>query len=176
MQAFRNGAPMSDSPSDSPSDSLTDRLTVGSTGSGSAGGGAGGGTGGGALPEPAREIAAGYAVSGAALDAAVKDSSLYGRYAQAVDRESAYEKLSAGQEAQRRAAEAEAAEIADRAAVEEAVRGERARGAEKAAEEDASLVEQAVASGMFRSLARSVGTQLGREISRSLFGTARRRR
>ncbi|MEV5199085.1 helicase HerA-like domain-containing protein [Streptomyces sp. NPDC053720] len=135
----------------------------------------------------------------AELDAAVKGSSLYGSYAQAVDRESAYEKLSAGQESERRAAEAEAAavatgkeaakaakaeeaakaaEAADRAAVEEAVRGERGRGGRggKAAEEDASLVEQVVGSGMFRSLARSVGTQLGREISRSLFGTARRRR
>ncbi|MET8746811.1 helicase HerA-like domain-containing protein [Streptomyces sp. NPDC004728] len=108
----------------------------------------------------------------AELEAAVKGSSLYGRYAQAVDRESAYEKLSAGQEAET----AGAAEAADRAAVEGAVRGEGARGAGKAAEEDVSLVEQVVASGMFRSLARSVGTQLGREISRSLFGTARRRR
>lgn len=115
----------------------------------------------------------------AELDAAVKGSSLYGRYAQAVDRESAYEKLSAEQEAKQRAE----AEAADRAAVEEAVRGgERAGGrassggAGKASKEDASLVEQVVASGMFRSLARSVGTQLGREISRSLFGTARRRR
>ncbi|MER5615846.1 helicase HerA-like domain-containing protein [Streptomyces sp. NPDC002215] len=108
----------------------------------------------------------------AELEAAVKGSSLCGRYAQAVDRESAYEKLSAGQEAEA----ARAAEAADRAAVEGAVRGEGARGAGKAAEEDASLVEQVVASGMFRSLARSVGTQLGREISRSLFGTARRRR
>ncbi|MGW9117550.1 helicase HerA-like domain-containing protein [Streptomyces sp. NPDC055663] len=124
----------------------------------------------------------------AELEAAVKGSSLCGRYAQAVDRESAYEKLSAGQEAEAEAeaakAAARAAEAADRAAVEEAVRGEGARGAGKAgrkaggaaAEEDASLVEQVVASGMFRSLARSVGTQLGREISRSLFGTARRRR
>ncbi|MFJ7496280.1 helicase HerA-like domain-containing protein [Streptomyces sp. NPDC097727] len=113
------------------------------------------------------------------LDAAVKGSSLYGRYAQAVDRESAYEKLSAEQEARQRAE----AEAADRAAVEKAVRGgERAGGkaspggAGKAPKDDASLVEQVVASGMFRSLARSVGTQLGREISRSLFGTARRRR
>ncbi|MFC9625707.1 helicase HerA-like domain-containing protein [Streptomyces sp. NPDC056930] len=115
----------------------------------------------------------------AELDAAVKGSSLYGRYAQAVDRESAYEKLGAEQEARQRAE----AEAADRAAVEKAVRGgERAGGrassggAGKAPKDDASLVEQVVASGMFRSLARSVGTQLGREISRSLFGTARRRR
>jgi len=33
-----------------------------------------------------------------------------------------------------------------------------------------------VGSGIFTSLARSIGTQLGREISRSVFGTARRRR
>ncbi|MFE5093599.1 helicase HerA-like domain-containing protein [Streptomyces sp. NPDC056638] len=115
----------------------------------------------------------------AELDASVKGSSLYGRYAQAVDRESAYEKLGAEQEARQRAE----AEAADRAAVEKAVRGgERAGGrassggAGKAPKDDGSLVEQVVASGMFRSLARSVGTQLGREISRSLFGTARRRR
>ncbi|WP_442817723.1 helicase HerA-like domain-containing protein [Streptomyces sp. NBC_01591] len=96
-----------------------------------------------------------------------------------MDRESAYEKLSAGQGAKRRVAEAEAAKAAaaaDRAAVEETVRGEGARGGGKGAEEDASLVEQVVRSGMFRSLAGSVGTQLSREISRSLFGTARRRR
>ncbi|MET9109198.1 ATP-binding protein, partial [Streptomyces zhihengii] len=39
-----------------------------------------------------------------------------------------------------------------------------------------SLAEQVVGSGVFRSLARSVGTRLGREITRSLFGTARRGR
>ncbi len=42
--------------------------------------------------------------------------------------------------------------------------------------DERSLVEQVVGSGVFRSLARSVGTQIGREITRSLFGTARRRR
>jgi hypothetical protein len=41
---------------------------------------------------------------------------------------------------------------------------------------DPSAVEQVVGSGMFKSLARSLGTQIGREITRSLFGTARRRR
>lgn len=40
----------------------------------------------------------------------------------------------------------------------------------------ASLVRQVVGSGMFTSPARSVGARVGREISRSLFGTARRRR
>ncbi|MFJ9345039.1 helicase HerA-like domain-containing protein [Streptomyces sp. NPDC101237] len=91
----------------------------------------------------------------AQLDDAVRASALYGRYAQAVDRESAYEKLRRARES------APAAALGGR---------EPARAAEP------SLVEQVVGSGMFRSLARSVGTQLGREITRSLFGTARRRR
>ncbi|MFD3512545.1 helicase HerA-like domain-containing protein [Streptomyces sp. NPDC058657] len=90
-----------------------------------------------------------------ALARAVESSPLYGRYAQAVDRESAYEKL--------RAAPAAA----------EPAPAPRGTAPER---EDPSLVEQVVGSGMFKSLARSIGTQLGREISRSLFGTSRRRR
>ncbi|WP_316771368.1 helicase HerA-like domain-containing protein [Streptomyces sasae] len=90
-------------------------------------------------------------VDAAELDAAVRGSVLHGRYAQAVDRESAYERLRAAQPAP--AAEPRPAK-----------------------KEEPSLVEQVVGSGMFKSLARSVGTQLGREITRSLFGTARRRR
>lgn len=91
-------------------------------------------------------------VDAAELDAAVGASDLRGRYAQAVDRESAFEKL-------RHAPPA--------AGQQHAGQGE-----------EPSLVEQVVKSGMFMftSLARSVGTQLGREITRSLFGTARRRR
>ncbi|MGY3681499.1 helicase HerA-like domain-containing protein [Streptomyces sp. TE33382] len=117
------------------------------------------------------------------LDAAVKGSPLYGRYAEAVDRESAYERLAAGaagagqgDRETREAREArEAREVADRAAVEEAVKApERTPGGH--GKKDTSLVGQVVGSGMFKSLARSVGTQVGREISRSLFGTARRRR
>lgn len=38
------------------------------------------------------------------------------------------------------------------------------------------MVRQVVGSAMFTSLARSVGTRIGREITRSLFGTARRGR
>ncbi|WTX60843.1 DUF853 domain-containing protein [Streptomyces sp. NBC_00648] len=92
------------------------------------------------------------------LDRLVKSSLLYGRYAEAVDRESAFEKLSAG-EKEREAAAVESALESPSAPKE--------RG-------DKSLAEQVVGSGIFRSLARSVGTQLGREISRSLFGTRRR--
>ncbi|MEU6245146.1 helicase HerA-like domain-containing protein [Streptomyces sp. NPDC047024] len=103
-------------------------------------------------------------VDAAELDRAVRESPLHERYAQAVDRESAFERLSAR--------EAEAAP--EKPPV---VKGEaRGGGRKKAPAEEPSLVEQVVGSGMFKSLARSVGTQLGREITRSLFGTARRRR
>ncbi|OIK24490.1 helicase HerA-like domain-containing protein [Streptomyces malaysiense] len=90
----------------------------------------------------------------AELDDAVRASPLHDRYAQAVDRVSAYEKLSAA-----------AVQAPPPAAPRE-----------RPAKEEPTLVEQVVGSGMFKSLARSVGTQLGREITRSLFGTARRRR
>ena len=93
------------------------------------------------------------------LDQAVKSSSLYGRYAQAVDRESAYEKLS------ERPQETPETPETPKAAAKKAP-----------AKEDESMVQQVVGSGMFKSLARSVGTQIGREITRSLFGTARRKR
>ncbi|MER8234812.1 helicase HerA-like domain-containing protein [Streptomyces sp. NPDC094049] len=110
------------------------------------------------------------------LAAAVRDSPLSGRYAQAVDRESAYEKL-ASREA---AAEAGGAAGTGAAAEGPVVPPERpagpARTGARAPKEEPSLVEQVVGSGMFKSLTRSIGTQLGREISRSLFGTARRRR
>ncbi|MGV9566084.1 helicase HerA-like domain-containing protein [Streptomyces sp. NPDC003480] len=91
------------------------------------------------------------------LERAVTSSPLYGRYAQAVDRESAYEMLAAREAAGR--------------PVQDTAGGRRGAG-----REEPSLVEQVVASGAFKSLARSLGTQLGREITRSLFGTARRRR
>ncbi|MGW1890444.1 helicase HerA-like domain-containing protein [Streptomyces sp. NPDC002004] len=100
-------------------------------------------------------------VDAAGLDRAVRSSPLHARYGAAVDRESAYEKLTA------REAEAEA-----RAGAEAA----RPRAGRPSARPEPTLVEQVVGSGVFKSLARSVGTQLGREITRTLFGTARRRR
>ncbi|MFE2479594.1 helicase HerA-like domain-containing protein [Streptomyces sp. NPDC059389] len=110
-------------------------------------------------------------IDAAALEAAVKSSLLYSRYAQPVDRESAYEKISAEQAAAEAAAEAAAAEAEAEKQAKEAAKA--ARGAPKP---DPSLAQQVVGSGLFRSLARSIGTQLGREISRSIFGTAKRRR
>ncbi|MFJ7900436.1 helicase HerA-like domain-containing protein [Streptomyces sp. NPDC096198] len=96
-----------------------------------------------------------------ALERAVSSSPLHGRYAQAVDRESAYEMLAAREAA---------------ASTTEEAAGAAAGAGREPAREEPSLVEQVVASGAFKSLARSLGTQLGREITRSLFGTARRRR
>ncbi|GAA3227739.1 hypothetical protein GCM10020256_39330 [Streptomyces thermocoprophilus] len=90
-----------------------------------------------------------------------------------MDRESAYEKLTA------RAAQAEQKAPEEKAAGEGKAPAPRSEGGAHRTErekEPASVVEQVVGSGMFKSLARSVGTQIGREITRSLFGTARRRR
>ncbi|MFC9592870.1 helicase HerA-like domain-containing protein [Streptomyces sp. NPDC056944] len=115
-------------------------------------------------------------VDAAALDAAVKASPLYGRYAEAVDRESAYEKLTAEQRAAEAAAlEAAAAKEAEKEAEKASRSGARAPDP-KDRKEEPSLAEQVVGSGIFKSLVRSIGTQVGREISRSIFGTARRRR
>ncbi|OSZ61905.1 ATP-binding protein [Streptomyces pharetrae CZA14] len=112
----------------------------------------------------------------AALDRAVTDSALFERYAQAVDRESAYEKLQRREEPEGQPEPARRPAPRRRPTEEEDTRDTRGAKDARGAEDDASLVEQAVGSGMFKSLARSVGTQIGREITRSLFGTARRRR
>ncbi|WP_374701499.1 helicase HerA-like domain-containing protein [Streptomyces maremycinicus] len=104
-------------------------------------------------------------VDGPALDRAVRESSLHARYAQAVDRESAFEKLAARPPGHPAGETKKAKEKQETAGA-----GDRESG------EGRSVVEQVVGSGVFKSLARSVGTQIGREITRSLFGTARRRR
>lgn len=109
-------------------------------------------------------------VAAADLERAVRESPLYGRYAEAVDRESAYERLSA-REAERAAAAAKSPSPAE------------AKGRAKSPSQESgggsgggSVVDQVMGSGMFKSLLRSMGTQIGREISRSVFGTAKRRR
>ncbi|MFE9881184.1 helicase HerA-like domain-containing protein [Streptomyces sp. NPDC005784] len=102
-----------------------------------------------------------------ALDRAVKDSPLYGRYAQAVDRESAYEKLTVARTGGDQASGSPSSSPSSPSA---------GRHDAPRPKEDASVVEQVVGSGLFKSLARSVGTQIGREITRSIFGTARKRR
>ncbi|MEU1256672.1 helicase HerA-like domain-containing protein [Streptomyces chartreusis] len=117
----------------------------------------------------------------AELQRAVTSSALYGRYAQAVDRESAYERLQTSRGGKgpdeirggKGPDEIRGGKGPDE--IREAVGGANEHRARQQKEQP-SVVEQVVGSGMFKSLARSIGTQIGREITRSVFGTARRRR
>ncbi|WP_051369637.1 helicase HerA-like domain-containing protein [Phycicoccus elongatus] len=135
----------------------------------------------------------------ALLDQAVVASPLAAKYATAVERESALEML--GKQAQARTAEEKAAQVEAenakvRAAAAAAAEKERlaaekqaakdAAAAQKAAERDRvaaekkaasepGMVESVVKSSAFKSMLRSAGTVLGREITRSIFGTSRRR-
>jgi hypothetical protein len=107
-----------------------------------------------------------------ALAATVAASPLAAEYGQALDRESAYERLQA-KLAPRAAPQAPAPEQdpGDEPADEPAPRRDR-----DVPEEEPSVVTQVVRSGAFKSFLRSAGTVLGREITRSVFGTATRRR
>ena len=89
------------------------------------------------------------------------------------------EAAAAAAEKDRLAAEKQAAKdaaAAEKQAAKDAAAAEKARAAEerkRAAEP--SVVESVVKSSAFRSALRSAGTVLGREITRSIFGTSRRR-
>ncbi|MFC5665931.1 helicase HerA-like domain-containing protein [Kitasatospora misakiensis] len=105
-------------------------------------------------------------IAPAALRAAVDGSALAGKYRDAIDRESAYEKLAA------RAARPQAEPVpvsVPPADVEQPPEREREK-------EGGGLLGALMSNPALKSFARSAGTQLGREISRSLFGTSRRRR
>ena len=98
------------------------------------------------------------------VDQVVASSALAGKYGQGIDRESAYELLKARLE---------------KAPTPEAPAPEQAQApapAQRAPEADPGLVEQVVQSSAFKSALRSAGTVIGREITRSIFGTSRRRR
>ncbi|WP_280235628.1 helicase HerA-like domain-containing protein [Nocardia cyriacigeorgica] len=84
-------------------------------------------------------------------------SALQGKYGQTVDRESAYEMLAA-----------------DVASAEPAVEPEPAAGRSPGADED-SAAERIMKNPAVKSFLRSAATVAGREISRSLFGTRKRR-
>jgi hypothetical protein len=96
----------------------------------------------------------------ATVDGIISSSPLGGKYAEVADRESAYELLAKRLEAAPTPEEEPAP--APKAAREP--------------EEEPGLVEKVVSSGAFRSMLRSAGTVIGREITRSIFGTSRRRR
>ena len=96
----------------------------------------------------------------------MSESPLQAKYGQAVDRESAYERLAA------RLAPAPAAPERDAPAPAPA---EAPRGRGKAAAEETGVVSAVLSSPMLKSFARSAASALGREITRGLFGTRRRR-
>jgi DNA helicase HerA-like ATPase len=129
------------------------------------------------------------------LDAAIAASPLATKYGTAINRESASEMLGKAavarteaekaaqveaenakvREAAAKAAEKEQAAAAkqaekDRLAAEKA----QARESQRRAEEP-GMVESVVKSSAFKSMLRSAGTVIGREITRSIFGTSRRR-
>ena len=122
------------------------------------------------------------------LDAAVEASPLRAKYWEAVERESALEMLTE-QEASRTAEEEQARLEAENARIREAAaaQAEKERlAAEKQAAKDATAAQRAekdepgvvasvVKSSAFRSMLRSAGTVIGREITRSVFGNSRRR-
>lgn len=97
-----------------------------------------------------------------AMDKLIAASPLQPKYATAIDRESAYEKLQAKYAPGSGAKEDQPSKNADKPAPK------------KAEKEDKGLVAEVMANPAVKSFFRSAGTQLGREITRSLFGTARR--
>ena len=101
-----------------------------------------------------------------AITAAAKASPLQAKYGQTIDRESAYEiltaKLSAAAPAPAPTAEAGGASASGRVVSRGAVEGP-------------GIVREVVESSTFRSIMRSAATAAGREITRSIFGTGRRR-
>ncbi|HVL84519.1 MAG TPA: helicase HerA-like domain-containing protein [Pseudonocardia sp.] len=99
------------------------------------------------------------AIGEAEVAAAAKVSPLFATYGATVDRESAYERLTA------RIAESAPAQPPPTPADPPA-----------AERDEPGLVEKAFASPVVRSFLRSAASALGREITRGLFGTRRRRR
>jgi hypothetical protein len=102
----------------------------------------------------------------ATMDAVINASPLKAKYADVVDRESAYELLAkrlqaapAPQQAAPAPAQAPAPAPAPR---------------QRAPKEEPSLIQQVAGSSAFKSMLRSAGTVIGREITRSIFGTRRR--
>ena len=96
----------------------------------------------------------------------VDASPLLAEYGESVDRDSAYERLLAKVAPQTPAAEQEPTEAQPR-------QHERPESPDR---DEEGVVAKALGSSVFRSFARSAASAAGREISRSLFGTAPRRR
>ncbi|WP_433269374.1 helicase HerA-like domain-containing protein [Actinosynnema sp. CS-041913] len=92
-----------------------------------------------------------------AIRQAAGSSELHGKYAATIDRESAYEKLSAK-------------------VTPPASEGEREAPSSEPRRDDPGLVEKVLGNSAVKSFLRSAAGALGREITRGVFGTARKRR
>ena len=104
----------------------------------------------------------------ATMDAVVGASQLKTKYADLVDRESAYEKLAARLQA------APAAPAGSQAPAPSPAAPAPTSAPKRAPKEEPSIIEQVAGSSAFKSMLRSAGTVIGREITRSIFGTRRR--
>ena len=102
-----------------------------------------------------------------AISAAAKASPLQAEYGQTIDRESAYERLSA------RVAPPEPVDLPPSVPQWD---GPVASGERAEAGTEPGMMEKVIGSTAFKSAMRSAGTVIGREITRSIFGTGRRRR
>jgi DNA helicase HerA-like ATPase len=92
-----------------------------------------------------------------AIKQAAASSDLHGKYAETIDRESAYEKLTA--------------KVAGPPPEQQPQEQPR----EEPRHEEPSTVEKVMQNSAFKSFMRSAASALGREITRGIFGTARRR-
>jgi DNA helicase HerA-like ATPase len=101
----------------------------------------------------------------AALMAAIAASPLHAKYSEAVDRDSAYERL---------AARVAKGPVQDAGPVAAPAPKAARKPAPRAPKPEKSTAEKVLESTAFRSAARSAATVLGREITRSIFGTRRR--
>ena len=107
----------------------------------------------------------------AVLDGLVKASPLRAKYAEQIDRESAYERLAAKVRATPEAAPEE--ETKDSGAGEGRSRAPR-RTTKRSSSSGDSRVSDVLQSSAVRQMARSAAAVVGREIARSIFGTRRR--
>ena len=113
-------------------------------------------------------------IDAAAMQGIVDASPIGGKYKDVVDRESAYEMLAARVQG---AGSGQDEGSGSAGSGEGAGQGQPAPAPSPRAEkEEPGMVQQVVESSAFKSMLRSAGTVLGREITRSIFGTARRRR
>ena len=97
-----------------------------------------------------------------AIAAAAKTSALQPYFGQTIDRDSAYERLAAKLAPPPEPAQAGGASVSGKMKTPDAAEG--------------GMVEDVLQSSAFKSAMRSAGTVIGREITRSIFGTGRRRR